>query len=394
VLLSIVVLAELSLAYVLACIVVTWGWHCAQRARPPRTIATDLDGPSVAVLKPLCGLEPELAANLASFCDQAYPGFEVIMGARSAGDPAVEVATTVASRAGGSARVICGGPWLGPNEKVNTLAALGAQTDADVIVVADSDIRVDRGYLAAVVEPLLDPTVGVVTCLYRGVPTRSLWSRFGALAINEWFLPSVLVSRALGSETYCSGATMAMRRETLEAIGGFAAFAALLADDHALGARIRQLGLRSVVSHYQVGTTVDEPTFPALVQHELRWMRTIRTVQPLGHLCSVITYTLPLTLLAAALGSHRLILVMLPAVALGARLALHWLVSSGGPPIPGVTPRAPDRWRAAWLVPLRDLMSFAVWVASFANRRVVWRRHAMYVQSDGVVHRSEEAIPA
>jgi ceramide glucosyltransferase len=395
VLMGVVIVAELSLTYVLACVIVTWAWHRTTATRPPQHKASGSAWPSVAVLKPLCGLEPDLTLNLGSFCDQAYPQYEVIMGARDPSDPALRVAADIARQPGRPARVVIGAPSLGSNLKVNTLAHLGAHTQADIVVIADSDIRVDRHYLAAVVEPLLDPTVGVVTCLYRGAPTDSLWSRFGALAINEWFLPSVLVSRALGSETYCSGSTMAMRREVLQAIGGFEALAPLLADDHELGVRIRRLGLRSIVSHYEVATTVDEPSFAALLNHELRWMRTIRTVQPLGHLCLLVTYALPLTLLAAVLGYQHPLLLGLPVLALLGRLALHSVVSRGPVPVGRDSARlVAERWHAPWLVPIRDLMSFGIWVASFANRRVVWRRQAMIVRPDGVLHGGEEVMPA
>ena len=370
-------------------------WQRAIARRPPRGLPGDAPSPSVAVLKPLCGSEPDLDANLRSFCAQSYPRFEVIMGARDASDSALPIARRAASDAGAHVQVLVGGPWLGPNQKVNTLAHLGRHVRSDVVVIADSDIRVDSRYLAAIVEPLADPSVGVVTCLYRGAPTGTLWSRLGALAINEWFLPSVLLSRALGSEAYCSGSTMAMRREVLDAIGGFDALAALLADDHELGARIRRLGLRSVVSHYEVSTTVDETSLLALVHHELRWMRTIRVIQPVGHACSVVTFALPMTIPAVLFSTQFRPLLGLPVLALAARLALHWVVSRGPTPI------GRDRWRDAarrlswlWLVPLRDLLSFTIWTASFANRRVVWREQALNVRSDGVLCGDEEVVAA
>src|SRR6185437_10958145 len=315
------VLAELSLVYVAACIVAAWRWQRRVISTPPGGAGTEPDWPSVAILKPLCGMEPALEDNLRSFCDQQYPAFEVLMGARNSADLALTVAERVAAQSRGRAQVVPGARPLGANQKINTLAHLGAQATPEVVVMSDSDIGVGPGYLAAVVTPLLDPRVGIVTCLYRGVPVGSLWSRLGALGINEWFLPSVLLSRALGSEAYCSGSTMAIRRNVLEAIGGFAVLAPRLADDHELGARIRRLGLRNVVSHYEVATTVDEPSLGTLIQHELRWMRTIRTVHPVGHAFSVITYALPMTLLCAAMLMHRQPWALgLPAVAIALRL--------------------------------------------------------------------------
>lgn len=390
-----ITLAELSLAYVVACIVITWAWQrsTGRRAHPPRPFG---DGwPSVAVLKPLCGLEPDLEVNLKSFCRQSYPRFEVIMGARDGADAALSVARRTAAEAGPHVRVTVGAPSLGPNQKVNTLAHLGSETSAEIVVIADSDIRVDPGYLTAIVEPLADPTVGVVTCIYRGAPTATVWSRLAALSINEWFLPSVLVSRFFGSEAYCSGSTIAMRREVLEAIGGFQGLAPLLADDHELGARIRRLGLHSVVSHYEVRSTVDESSFTALWQHELRWMRTIRTVHPVGHACSVVTYAIPMTLPVALFGYRYPWLADVPLLAVAARLALHWVVTRGH------AATGEDRRRRAigllssvLLVPIRDFLSFGTWAASFANRRVVWRHQVLYVERDGVLRGDEEVAAA
>lgn len=391
-----ITLAELSLLYVIACTIVTWAWQRTTSRRAPVRVPPGAKWPSVAVLKPLCGAERDLEVNLRSFCTQAYQRFEVIMGARDPGDSALPIARRAAAAAGPHVRVVAGGPSLGPNQKVNTLAYLGGQTRADVVVIADSDIRVDPWYLASIVEPLNDPTVGVVTCLYRGMPAGTLWSRLGALAINEWFFPSVLLSRFLGSEAYCSGSTIAIRREVLDAIGGFAGLAPLLADDHELGARIRRLGLQSVVSHYEVRTTVDEATLRDLVRHELRWMRTIRTVHPWGHACSVVTYAIPMTLPAAMFAHRYPWLLTLPIAAAVARLTLHWVVGRAAGRERDEAERGGSRraWSGMWLVPLRDFLSFGIWVASFANRRVVWRQQALYVEPDGVLRGNEEVVAA
>lgn len=388
-------LAELSLGYVIACIVVTWAWQRSIARGAPASGAFRNSWPTVAVLKPLCGLEPDLEANLRSFCRQAYPRFEVIMGARDGANGALAIARRAAAEAGSHVRVTVGAPSLGPNQKVNTLAHLGGQTSAEIVVIADSDIRVDPTYLTSIVEPLADPTVGAVTCIYRGAPTATVWSRLGALSINEWFLPSVLVSRFFGSETYCSGSTIAMRREVLEAIGGFRALAPLLADDHELGARIRRLGLRNVVSHYEVQSTVDESSLSALCLHELRWMRTIRTVHPMGHACSVVTYAIPMTLPVALFGHRFPWLANVPLLAIAARLALHWVVTRSAAAVgEDHTRRTTGRWSSAWLVPVRDFLSFGIWAASFANRRVVWRHQALYVERDGVLRGGEEVAAA
>ncbi|HEX6965197.1 MAG TPA: bacteriohopanetetrol glucosamine biosynthesis glycosyltransferase HpnI [Gemmatimonadaceae bacterium] len=389
-----VALAAASLVYMTACIAATWRWRRA-RATPLTTRRSAL--PPVTILKPLCGMEPQLDENLRSFCTQPYPTVQLLFGARERDDPALDVARRLMDESPDrDIAVIVGARPLGANRKVETLANLLPSARHDVLVIADSDIRVGPTYLQHVIAPLMDPSVGLVTCLYRGMPTPSFWSRLGALAIDEWFLPSVLVSRALGSSAYCSGATMALRRDVLERLGGFEALAPWLADDHELGARVRHLGLRTVIAPYEVATTVHEPDAYSLVAHELRWMRTIRAAQPLGHACLFLTYAIPLTVLAALFAPLVPWLLALPLLAIALRVALHvvlqghvqrdeWSVQAMG-----VNERSAQTARmngrsSIWLIPLRDLLSFGIWIASFTSRAVVWRQLVMRVRTDGVL---------
>jgi ceramide glucosyltransferase len=369
-----------SLGYLVVCLIVAWRW----RRRPQDSPIAPFR--AVTVLKPVCGLEPNLESNLRSFCQQEYLApVQVIIGARSADDPAIAIARRVAASLPERDIVILTGAYtLGANQKVNTLARMYREARHELIVIADSDIHVGPHYLEHIVAPLANPKVGIVTCTYRGAPTASLWSRLGALAQDEWYIPSVLVALAFGSEAFCAGATMALRREVFDAIGAFDALAPYLADDYELGAQVRQLGLRSVASRYEPIVTVDERGFTGLVTHELRWMRTIRTVQPLGHAFLFITFALPMTLLPAPwLGRWA---AVLPALAILLRVALHYVLRDR--PNADVEPGPPqygyDRW-SLWLVPVRDLLSFAVWAASFASRRVTWRSQALRVHSDGVL---------
>jgi ceramide glucosyltransferase len=202
--------------------------------------------------------------------------------------------------------------------------------------------------------------------------------------MDDWYIASVRVALMFGSSAYCAGATMALRREVLDAVGGFAPLAPFLADDYQLGASVRDLGLRAVVSTYHPTVTTHEPDAVTLFDHELRWMRTIRTVQPYGHAFMFITYGLPMTLLAAPfLGAWGLAPF---ALALLLRLALH----AAGRPRAG-TDAAPDAdarlgiGALATLLVVRDFLSFAVWAASFLGRRVSWRQQALRVHPDGVL---------
>ena len=372
---SVTALAIASLGYVAACVVVTIAWGRRRR----RTDAGDM--PSVSILKPLCGAEPWLEANLRSFCRECPPGSEILFGAHDADDPGLAVARRVAADYRGvDVQFVIGAPVLGLNAKVNTLARMAPLARHDLLLIADSDTLVGPGDLGRAVAPLRDASVGVTSCLFLGRPTSTLWSRLGALGIDEWFLPSVLVSRALRSPAYCSGPMVAVRRAALDAVGGFVALAPMLADDYELGARIRQLGYRSVVAECEVTVTVDERTCADLFRHELRWLRTIRTVAPLGHSFSVLTYALPLTLLAAAVAQMAPWSIGLVVLALALRTAVHTVISLRG----GAQDGHPTR-TALWLLPLRDLLSFALWVASYASRRITWRGRTMWVGSDGVL---------
>jgi ceramide glucosyltransferase len=341
--------------------------------------------PAVTVLKPLCGDEPELYENLRSFCDQDYPEYQIVFGVRDTADPSVAVARRLQEEfTPHTVAVVVDARVIGDNLKVSNLANMLPAARHDCLFIADSDIRVGRDYLRRVVGPLNDPGVGVVTCPYRGRPVGSLWSRLGAMFINEWFLPSVLVARALGSSAFSFGSTLALRRASLDAVGGFAALADHLADDYLLGKLTRRRGLRTVLSPYLVETVVHEPGAAALLRHELRWARTIRTVQPWGYAGSWLTYTFPVSLAGAVLIHSLPWSVALPLLALTLRVVLHYTARNGlqlaDPPF-------------VWLVPLRDILCFIIWSGGFLNRRVTWRRQELAVRNDGRIEVDKELLP-
>jgi ceramide glucosyltransferase len=231
---------------------------------------------------------------------------------------------------------------------------------------------VQRDYLARIVAPLLDGGVGVVTCAYRGCPRRGLWSLLGSLFINEWFIPSVLVAAMAGSRSFAFGATIAMRRQVLERIGGFASIADQLADDYRLGELTRRLGLRTVLSEVVVDVCVAESSFGDLVRHELRWLRTIRAIQPLGYAFTFVTFGVPVAALGTLLDGGALPAVALLAATAAARVMLH------------LSMREPGRNRTQLaLLPLRDLLNSSLWAWSFVTRHVHWRNERYEVTRDG-----------
>jgi ceramide glucosyltransferase len=330
--------------------------------------------PAVSVLKPLHGDEPDLYENLRSFAEQDYPGLQIVLGVNDAQDgalpavhvlirdlPACDITLVVDARARGS------------NKKVANLENMFEVARHDVIVLADSDMRVDRHYLSAVTAPLRDPQTGVVTCLYKGVPAGGKWSQLGAMHIDFGFLPSALVAKSLGLGGGCFGATIALRRETLERIGGFARLRDELADDHRIGDEVRALGLSVVLSPYIVEARVFERSLADLWRHELRWARTVRAMAPAGFAGSVLSHPVMIAALAAAITGFGL--------TSSTFLVISWVLRWGTARVIaaalGLPPAKP------WLLPLRDALSFAVFVASFFGRTVFWRDQVFHVEGSG-----------
>jgi ceramide glucosyltransferase len=328
----------------------------------------------VSVLKPLHGVEPGLHANLCSFVDQDYPAPQVVFGVRSAGDPAVPIARAVmAERPDADTALVIDPAAHGSNLKVANLENMLPSARHDILVMADADMRVDPRYLAAVTAPLRDPAVGLVTCLYTGRSAGGLWSQLGAMQINYGFLPSALTGAALGTGDGCFGATLALRREMLDRIGGFAPLRDELADDHRLGAAVRASGGKVVLAPYLVENVVAEPSFGALWRHELRWARTARAMVPIGFAGSIVTHAVPIALILAAATGFEWWACALALLTLALRGAVAVALA-----------RILDLpMRRLWLLPLRDALSFAVFVGSFCGRSVAWRDQLFRVDADG-----------
>ena len=341
-------------------------------ARRPSPVVSDQ--PAVSVLRPLHGHEPGLYDNLRSFAEQDYPALQIVLGVNNPEDgalptahalirdlPACDIALVVNARASGS------------NKKVANLENMFEVARHELIVLADSDMRVDRHYLGAVTAPLHDGQTGVVTCLYKGVPTGGKWSEFGAMHINFGFLPSALVAQSMGLGGGCFGATIALRRETLERIGGFARLRDELADDHRIGDEVRALGLSVVLSPYIVEARVFEPSLADLWRHELRWARTVRAMAPAGFAGSVLAHPVAIAALAAAATGFGLT----ACISLVISCVLRWVTARVIADALGLPPCKP------WLLPVRDALSFAVFVASFFGRTVFWRDQVFQVEASG-----------
>ena len=336
--------------------------------------------PAVSILKPLCGAEPETYACLRSFCDQAYPQFQIVFGVCDANDPVLAVVSRLREFPQIDMAVAVDHSQHGSSRKVSNLINMLPLVRHEYLVVSDSDVRVDPDYLAQIIGPLLDDGVGIVTCAYRGYPRRGLWPLLGSMFINEWFLPSVRVAAMTGSRAFAFGATIALRRAVLERIGGFTAIANQLADDYRLGELTRRLGLRTVLSEVVIDTWVAEGSFGGLVRHELRWLRTIRALRPSAYCFCFITFGMPVAALGALLAGGAAPAVGMLWVTVFTRLTLHGALRRGGSGV----------WQIA-VVPIREALSLGLWLWSFFTRRVHWREERYRVTRDGSVQLVEES---
>ncbi len=325
-------------------------------------IAND-SAPAVSVLKPLHGAEPGLIENLASFVEQSYAGrIEVLFGVQDPGDPAIAIVRELIRRyPDATLKLVVDDTRHGINPKVCNLANLGAAATGEILVLADSDMRVGPHYVARLISALQRPGVGLVTCLYRGLPLGGPWARLSAMAIEQHFLPSVLIGLRLGLAHPCFGATIALRAETLAKVGGFAAFRNCLADDHQLGAAVRGLGLVVSISPMIVDHVCSERTLSELVRHELRWARTHRYIAP-AFVGMLLTYPLPLALMALLLHPGGACAGLLVA-AFACRSVVEFQVAQTlGSRV------APVGWGAA-----RDVLSFMILLASLLPGPIIWR---------------------
>ncbi len=362
-------LAGAAIAYGGLALVAVWRW------RPRRPLPAAGRQPALTVLKPLCGLEPGLYENLRSFCRQDYPRFQLVFGLQDSSDPAQHVVERLRREFPHlDLQLIIDERQHGSNRKVGNLINMLPAARHEHLVIADSDIRVGPDYLCRLAGPLSDPGVGLVTCLYRARPLGSGWAQLGAQFINDWFLPSVLVAQLCGARTFGFGATLALRRNVLVRGGGFESLASQLADDYLLSVRSQALGLRTALADCVVETQVAEARLADLLHHELRWLRTIRTVQPAGYAGVVVTFTMPLSLLALPAATYHPALAAIPLLALLLRIMLNWAVAH--------KLRLPIQ-TSVWLIPLRDLLSLTLWIASFCSRRVRWQRQSFSICSDG-----------
>jgi ceramide glucosyltransferase len=338
--------------------------------------------PPITLLKPLYGDEPLLEQALESYIRQDYPKFQIVFGVQDREDPAIPVVERLRARNPDHDIALVIDPTQhGANRKVSNLINMYPLARHDLLVIADSDQHCAPDYLQRIAAAFAPPGTGLVTTIYVALAANAgLAARLGATAMTHIFLPGTLMSRALGRED-CLGATMALSRETLERIGGLPALVDHLADDNILGQLVRGLGLKVGLALTVPATTVPETTLDALFRHELRWSRTILSLVPLPFALSSIQYPIGWAVLAFALSGS--------AWAAGL-FALAWLVrgfvaravdAALAPMVRGLATPAP-----IWLLPLRDVLSLAIILASYASDKVEWRGQMMHTRQQSPLH--------
>jgi ceramide glucosyltransferase len=325
--------------------------------------------PPVSILKPVHGLEAQLKQNIESFFRQDYPAYEILFAADEANDAALDVVREISSRYPNiPVRIlVTGAPW--PNPVVYSFHCLAEAAAYDILVTTDSDVEVQPNYLREIVPPLLDPKVGLLTCLYRGKNVTNVFSGLTAVGMSVEMTAGVLVANLLEGMKFGLGPTTVVRKDALASIGGYAALRDYIAYDFAIGNLIAKAGYRVVLSRHVIDHVVSQKSFRHMWQNQLRWAQTTRYSRPKGHFGSGLIFAMPYGLLGFVagvfLGYWKLGVVLL-AAALVNRLLEAWLVG-------WTVVRDPMIRRAPWLYPLRDLLGFAVWFASYLKLRYVWR---------------------
>ena len=336
----------------------------AARATPASSL------PPVTIFKPVHGMEEQLAVDLESFFQQDYPDYEVILGVRDLENPAAKIAEDIRSRYPHvPSRLIVSGLPTWPNAKVFALDKMIAASSRSHFIISDSDVRVAPDFLRNTIPPLLDPKVGLVTCMYRGIPASDFWSWLEALGLSVEMSSGVMVADMMEGMRFALGPAMAVRRDAIDAIGGIAAVADYYSDDFELGNRIWAKGYKVVLSHHVVRNVLTHRSALRTLGDQLRWMKSTRYSRPAGHAGTSLTYAMPFGLLgfiaAGALGRWQLGIDLFALACVNRMIqsiAVGWSVA-----------RDPRAIWLCWLYPVRDFFGFVAWALSYTSRKFYWR---------------------
>src|SRR5262245_22219322 len=346
--------------------------------------------PPVSVLKPVHGMEAQLRQNIDSFFRQDYPSYEILFAADDADDAALSVVREVsACYPQIPCRILVTGkpPW--PNPPAYCFSRMTKVAANEILVTSDSDVEVTPNYLKEVVAPLLDPTIGMVTCVYRGKNAAGFWSGLTAIGMSVEMTAGVLVANLFEGIKFGLGPTIAVKKEAVKQIGGYEALGHYFANDFMIGNLIDKAGYRVVLSHNAIDHIVNQKHFQKMWHNQIRWAKSTRYSRPKGHLGSGLIFAVPfglLGLLAASLLGKPILGFALLGAAMLNRILQSWLVGWG-------VVRDPVAVKQFWLYPIRDILGFVVWAASYSAARAVWRDNRYELQGDKIVLRKNKETP-
>ncbi len=332
--------------------------------------------PFVSLLKPVYGLEKGLESNLKSACHQEYPEYEVVFGIQRTNDPALRVVQSVAADSPlGNSLIVVDDSTCGNNGKVNNLLHIIKVAKGEVLVFSDSDMRLAPDYLRTIVAPLADETTGISCTLYRAEGPENIFEIFELLSYNAEFVVSIVFATLTGASIACPGATLAIRREVLEEVGGLAPFCDDLVEDYALAKRVVEKGYRVRFVPYAAGMRLDLASVADWWRHQVGWDLKTRVASPSGHFFTLLIRGIPFALLYAATGGPRGWTVLF--------LAAGLRILTGAVNARHLGDR--DGLRCMWLLPVRDLLALAVWLASLVKRDTSWRGRTFTVKHGKMV---------
>jgi ceramide glucosyltransferase len=358
---AVLVIAAAPLAYYVTAIIAALRFFGRERSRvlPPYT-------PPVSLLKPVKGVDFGSYENFSSFCRQNYPAYEILFAANDDADPAIPLIRRLASEfPERGIRWITGAAQTGANRKVNNLIALTREARHEILVLTDGDVRVGPNYLREVIAPFADGKIGAVTSFYRGIAEKSLGAELEAIGASSDFFAGVLVAKWMEGMKFALGASIVTTKQWVGKIGGFEAIADMHSDDYELGRRIEKAGGEVLLSREPVWTMYPAQSARGFWNHQVRWARTVRLCRPISYLGLIFTHGLPWALLAAAIAPAKWVAAAYLLAYLVLRLVMAWTVGVWG--VGDEVLR-----RKLWLIPFRDAVYFAVWLASFASNRIHW----------------------
>jgi ceramide glucosyltransferase len=384
---AVLLLAAAPLLYYIAATFAALRFFRRERRRKLRSYS-----PPVSLLKPVRGVDFASYENYSSFCCQDYPDYEILFAVNDAADEAVPlIHRLIAEFPSRRIRLLVGAENLGANRKVNKLARLFREAQHEILALTDGDVRVGPNYLREVVAPFIEESTGAVTSFYRGIAEKNLGAELEAIGASSDFFAGVLMAELSEGMNFALGASIVSTKRWLAKIGGFESLAGVLADDYELGVRIARAGGRVLLSREPVWTVYHAQTAKSFWKHQLRWARTVRLCRPLSYFGLIFTLGLPWAALAALVAPTRSIAAAYLLAYLVLRHVMAWAVG-----IWGVGDEVLRRF--LWLVPLRDALYSAVWLASFASNRITWGGEEFTIRKGQMVHlpasEAEDSTPA